>query len=192
MSRSDIPSQHGILLHACCLTNLVASGYLDDIVQTLPPIYTSQDMYEQQQLFFDDYDSEGQGTLILKPRKKRITANMLPQRLSIMPLPPEELLQVIDFALVLGGDSEGYTAALAFHHQWAVGVDTPKTVALFERHVPQLPIISTPAFIKHWTEYASPPIQNVAQAIKNISQRAHYLPPLSHTLSSWWKSYLDP
>jgi hypothetical protein len=173
------------------LTNLVASGYLDAILQTLPLVYISQDMYEQQQLFLDDYDLEDQDISILKPIKKRITANMFPRRLSIMPLPPGELLQVIDFALVLGGDSEGYTAALACHHHWAVGVDTPKTAALFARYTPQLPIISTPAFIQHWIDNVSPSAHEVAQAIKNIYWRTHYLPPPTHALSSWWKKYLD-
>ncbi|WP_201365859.1 hypothetical protein [Dictyobacter formicarum] len=186
MSRSDISSQSGLLLHACCLTNLVASEYLDEILEILPPVSISQDMYWQEPLFFDDHPEA--------PSKERIriTPDRFPKMLSLLPLPPGLLGEVIDLAVVLGGDCEGYTAALALHHRWAVGMDTPKTIALFEHHASALPIISTPALIKYWMECASPSAQKVTQAIKNISARARYLPQRTHPLSSWWKSYLNP
>jgi len=170
--------------------NLYASGRISDILRSLPlPVAIATYIYERERIsiYSEAVSNEKRlpEPIDLQPM---IHAGMI--RLASLSS-DEELMSMYKLATVIQADGEAYTAALALHHHWAIGADDPSTVSLFRQHARQLPIFSTPAFIKHWAESLSPSFSEIAQALRNIQQRALYLPPSSHPLYEWWREYIE-
>jgi len=102
-----------------------------------------------------------------------------------------ELTSVIDFAFALKEDGEAFTAALALHRLWAIGIDDPKTAAFLRRNVPHLQLLTTPLFVKQWTDWTDPSPETVRTVLRNIQRYAKYAIPPHHALYAWWQGYLD-
>lgn len=176
----------GLILHICSLRNLYASGYMYQILQTVPTSVTLAEYVwrkrEEIYIYSDKRENEGSGKELidLQPllQEGLLTTAMLSSE--------QERVSQIQFAAVFQVDAEAHAVALALHRQWAVCVDDPPTAILFRRHAPALACLSTLDLVKHWIEATSPPIQDINQVLHNMQRRAFYRPPKTDQLLSEW------
>lgn len=185
MTRSFVFSQDGIILNACCLRNLGASGYIRAILDAFPsPVMVAHFVYEQEQPL--------RMYQVTRGREREVTHMDLQPvfdagSLSVAFLASErEEAAMIELAAVCGDDGEAMTAALARHRNWAMGVDGPGFTALLRRHLPDLPLLSTSFFLQQWVESSHPPSHALRTALRNMEERTNYRPPEQDALSLKW------
>jgi hypothetical protein len=187
---SVVFSQEGVILNPCCLINLYASRCLSSILDAIPvPVMVAADVYEHEVLgvYGEGFGEEGliSEQIELQPL---LDAGLLA---TAWPSSDAELTSVIDFAFVLKQDGEAFTAALALYRRWVIGVDDPQTASFLRRNVPQLQLLTTPLFVKYWTERTDSSPKAVRAVLRNIQRYAKYAIPPHHALYAWWRSYLD-
>jgi len=167
--------------------NLYVSGYIDEILQSLPvPVFLAGYFYEREH----PSQAVDEGELLEEP----IELQTIIKRGTLVlasPSSDEEWMAMCDFAALVGTDSEASTLALALHRQWSIGVDEPYSITQFRRHAQHIPLLSTPVFMKYWAEQLSPPPHKIARAIQNIQRRGYYLLPSSDPFFVWWKEYAN-
>ncbi len=190
MTRSIIFSRDGVILNACCLRNICASGCMLAILGALPiPTMIARVVYNQEQpLRILHENKEGEGLVVehidLQPI---LNAGLL----VMASLSSEaEYAKMVDLATVLE-DGEATTAALALQRRWAIGVDGLATAALMRQHLPDVQIVSTPILIQQWVERSRPPSRTLRAALQNMHQGTGYAPPVHHPLYLWWQEVLD-
>lgn len=189
MTRSIVFSMDGVILNACCLRNIYASGYMDTILEALPiPTMIARIVYQEQQLRILRKNQERDGFVIERIDLQPMLNTGL---LVVASLTSEaEEARMIDLAAVLE-DDEATTAALALHRRWVIGVDGPSTTTLLRQHLPDIQIVSTPILIQHWIDYSRPPSRALRDALQNIHQGTGYMPPVHHPLYPWWQEVLE-
>jgi hypothetical protein len=190
VTRSIVFSRDGVILNACCLRNIYASGCMVAILGALPiPTMIARIAYQEQPLRIFRENKEGEGLVVehidLQPA---LNAGLL----VVASLSSEaEEVKMINLATVLEGDAEATSAALALQRRWAIGVDGPATTGLFRQHLPDVPIVSTPILVQHWVERSRPPFRALRAALQNIHQGTGYTPPVYHPLYPWWQEVLE-
>lgn len=190
MTRSIVFSRDGVILNACCLRNIYASGCMVAILGALPiPTMIARIAYQEQPLRIFRENKEGEGLVVehidLQPA---LNAGLL----VVASLTSEaEETKMINLATVLEGDAEATTAALALQRRRAIGVDGPATMGLFRQHLPDVQIVSTPILVQHWVERSRPPSRALRAALQNIHQGTGYAPPVHHPLYPWWQEVLE-
>lgn len=180
----------GVIFNACCLVNLYASRYFNSILEALHvPAMVAADIYQYEVLKVYRAAVEGKG-LVDEPIELEplLHTGLLT---AVSPSSETEVASVIELAAASREDTDAFTAALALSRRWAIGVDDSKAAAFFRRNAPHLQLLSTPQFVKHWTERADPSPEIVRTALRNIQRYAKYAIPPQHDLRAWWQGYLD-
>jgi hypothetical protein len=98
-----------------------------------------------------------------------------------------EKITFVNFAAHGMDDGEAATSAIALHRNWAVATDDRRCRSLLSQKASHLQLLSTPEFIKHWVENASPDLQLVRSTLQNIEARANYLVGRREPLYKWWQ-----
>jgi hypothetical protein len=189
VTRSIVFSRNGVILNACSLRNIYASGCMVAILEALPiPTMIARIVYEEQPLRILRENQEREGFVMehidLQPM---LNAGLLV--MASLTSEAEEAM-MIDLAAVLE-DDEATTAALSQLRGRAIGVDGPATTVLLRQHLPDIQIVSTPILIQHWIEYSRPPSRALRAALQNIHQGTGYAPPVHHPLYPWWQEVLE-
>lgn len=73
----------------------------------------------------------------------------------------------------------------------AIGSDDRRTRWLIEEHFPEIQLVTTPQLVQMWQVAQDLPDDDVALTIRQIRQRAFFVPPESDPLCGWWLSHLD-
>lgn len=103
----------------------------------------------------------------------------------------DEALTVIDL-IMLVGQGEAYTGAIANHRGWAIGIDDRKARRIFSSNMPHLQLVSTLDLVKHWGTVTNTTEVVMQLALKNIRDRARYRPDNNHPHFAWWKELAQP
>ncbi|HLJ35892.1 MAG TPA: hypothetical protein VKU38_19700 [Ktedonobacteraceae bacterium] len=182
-------SQDCVILDACCIINLYASGHMDSILRSITSSVTVA-AYVRDEEAIRIYSGADEQTkkyelIDLEPF---IACNLLT---IVSPETETENNTFLNFAATLGG-GEAITGAIALHRNWSIGSDDRKAIAFFARNVPHLQLISTLELIKHWVDTSDVPFSLVQEALYNMRTRARYAPIANHKLFGWWKRYNDP
>lgn len=178
-----------VILDACCVINLYASGYIEAILRSIPPdvaIATLVRDKEATRIYSNSSD----------PAQKYEVINLEPyitgKLIHIVSLETEaENISFVNFAATLGGDGEAITGAIAYHRNWSIGSDDRKALAFFARTAPQLQLISTLEMVKHWVDTSNARFELVQKALRNMRERAKYAPAGNHPLYEWWSYYFE-
>jgi len=188
---THVPLPHDcIILDACCILNLYASGHMGDVLESIPkPLAVASYVLEEETLWIydrpDDDVRQAKKQVDLQPF---IAGGLL--RVVLLESEAEETT-FIDFAAVLGDDGEAITGAIALHRNWAFGTHDRKARSFFSsRETPQLELVSTPELIKYWADTVNPSPELVRNALKSVRVRALYEPGPRHPLSAWWHRFL--
>jgi len=185
---SEFPCK-GIILDACCVINLYASGYMRDILETIPPQVSvaAYVLYEESnRIYTGPLDDPTRETELIN-LQPFIDDNLI----QIVSLECEaEENSVIEFSSVRRVDTgEAVTAAIAIHRQWSLATDDRSALSFFVRSEPALHLISTLDLLKCWADTTRPQLAIVNTVLANVQNRARYKPHNTHHLYRWWERY---
>ncbi len=187
--KSSLSSRSCIILDACCLINLCASGEMHEIIKCIPEsIAISSYVKEREVLTIFDGPPDN-----VRAIRKEIDLNPLTESGLLIVAKPEndaEKQTYVNFAFEMD-DGEAMTGALAIHRNWALATDDKKVVNYFSRNTLEVPIISTLELIKHWVDVTNPASENVCTVLMNVRLKARYEPDKNHTLYQWWQNHMD-
>lgn len=185
MSNILFPKQ-GVILDACCIINLCASGYMQSILEAVPSqIGVAAYVYEKEVL------------RIYAGPDEDITREV--QQVDLRPFADSGLLEVVstddelerlvvNFSVARIDSGEAISAAIAVHRAWSFGTDDKSAIAFLTQNFPQLHLLSTPDLLKHWVDSVHPESSMVSAMLKNVRRRAKYEPHAKHPLYAWWKA----
>jgi len=181
--------REGIILDACCVINLYASGYMKIILESIP-----------KQVVITTYVREVEAKRIYSGPVEDLTGET--EWINLQPFIDDKLLQavsleneaeenmVVNFSSAARlGNGETIAAAIAVLRQWSLGTDDKVAISFFMRKVPQLHLISTLDIVKHWVDTTGPGSSVICCVLENIQNRASYKPSDKHHLYEWWKQH---
>jgi hypothetical protein len=180
-------SQDCIILDACCIINLYASGQMGSILKSISKSVAVAAYVRDEEALRIYSGLEGDETqkdeqINLQPF---IDSGLL---IVVSPETEAENTTFVNFAVTLD-DGEAITGAIAFHRNWSIGSDDRKATSFFTQNMPHLQVITTPELIKYWVNTTNPPFEVVRQALQRIRTCARYEPNLRHKLYLWWQKY---
>lgn len=194
---TELPIPRCLILDACWLIDLHASGYMAAILQSLPySVAVSQYVLEQEALSV--------GALSGHARKERAHS----EQTSASDIPPlQQLLDsgiivvvnleteaeenaLVDFAVSLE-DGEAYTCAIAVQRNWIIASTERKVASMIRNNFSHISVVTTQELVKEWADATNPPNEVVKQVIQNIQEKARYRPRRSHPLYEWWQELAE-
>ncbi len=158
-----------IVLDADCTISLAASGQMKSVIANMPckAIVTRY-----------------------VHRNEILRANLQPlideQVLTIVDLAPDEENTMVDLAAIGLDNGEASAGAVAFHRNWAIGIDDGSARKYLAKRYPQIQLISVVELVKNWIDLTNPPSANVKSMLKDIEEKGGYKPGPKHPLCSWW------
>jgi hypothetical protein len=189
VTRSSVFSRAGVILNACCLRNIYASGCVDAVLAALPiPAMIADVVFEEEPLRILRKVNEEEGFVHTQIDLQPILNAGLLIMASLSSAAEEAAM--VTLAATLDADGVATTAALAQQRGWAIGVDGPAALGLLRQHLPDVQIVSTPLLMQQWVEHSRPPSHVLRAALQNIHQGTRYAPPDQDPLYFWWKEAL--
>ena len=181
----EIKHSH-VVLDACCILSFCASGYLIEILESIPAQVVVAEMVRDRELLtlkkLRDESNED-----VNQFETAIGKGLL----SIVGFDSElEEETFINYIFELGDDGESATGAIAFHRDWAIATDDKKAISFFQREVPDLQILSTLAIVKHWSEREKLSPTTLRSVLSAIRIRGRYIPHRNHPLLTWWEDVM--
>ncbi len=180
-------SHSHLILDACCLLNLYASGELAQIIRVFTPVI-SVSSYVKEKEALNIYDGPQQD---IRSVKKEVDLEPFVSSGSIIIVSPgnsKEIQTYVNFASELD-DGEAITGAIAFHRNWCMGTDDKKAISFFSKNGLNLSIVSTLDIVKYWADTSNPTEDMVCHVLENIRKKANYEPGPNHRLFEWWDRY---
>lgn len=181
----DIKHSH-LVLDACCILNFSASGYLIEILESIPVrVAIAEVVREKELLMLKTLGNEGRGDV-----------NQFEMAIEEGPIAiadfasEEEAATFLDFVSELKDDGESATGAIAVHRNWAIATDDKKAISFFQREAPQLQILSTLAIVKNWSEQRQVSSDILGSALAGIRTKGRYTPNRNHPLLGWWEDLI--
>ena len=178
-----------ILLDACCLLNLYATGRMRDIAIALSHRLAVVDyVLEEEALFV-------WGSLGGESREKPVPVDLSPwvtegliQVLSLEHQEEEE--NFVDLAALID-DGEAMTGALALYRGCALATDDRKARRILSERAPTLQLISTLDLLKQWADQSSISRADLRAAMSAMQSGASYIPGDEDSLFKWWRSIMS-
>jgi len=177
-----------IILDACCVINLYASGKMRTILQVIP-----------RNLSIAAYVKDHEALNIYSGPIDNVQA--ISESIDLQPFVDDNLLFLayidgeveesayVNLAQSLD-DGEAVTGAIALNRNWAIATDDSASMKLFQRTAPHIALVSTLDLIKHWVDTNKPSDDIVHDALLNIRVRGRYEPHRNHPLGNWWRKFL--
>jgi predicted nucleic acid-binding protein len=173
-----------LLLDACCLLNLFASGQGLNILKALPvqnvvtQIVRDDELKTLQTLDYGKNEGAEQFQLALSQGW-----------LTVVDFETEaEAESFLNYIAENLDDGEAATCAIAFQRNWAIATDDKKAISFTKKEAPQIQIISTLALVKYWADQINPDLTELRLALDSIRVKSKYIPHKSHPLYRWWKN----
>jgi len=181
----EIKHSH-VVLDACCVLNFCASGYLIEILESIPAqVVVAEVVRERELLTLQKLRDENNEDV------NQFEAAIGKGLLSIVEFDSElEEETFINYVFELGDDGESATGAIAFHRDWAIATDDKKAISFFRQEAPDLQILSTLAIVKHWSEKEKLSSTTLQSALSAIRIRGRYVPHRNHPLLGWWEEMM--
>jgi predicted nucleic acid-binding protein len=186
--RDVLFSCESVILDACVIINLYASGHMQSILESIPkPVSIAAYVHEMEaQKIYTGPDEDVTKETELINLQSFVDRKLL----HVVHLDDgPEAVAAVDFSAATRLDTgEAISAAIALHRCWSLATDDKTAISFFTRQVPQLHLISTPELLKHWIDATHPHIAVVNSVVGNIRKRARYEPHHDHSLYRWWKA----
>ncbi len=171
-----------IILDACCIINLYASGQMRAVLETIP-----------KNLSVAAYVKDHEALNVYSGPVNNVKSTLI----DLQPFIDDNLLLLVDieteaeeniyinFAERLD-DGEAITGAIALSRNWAIATDDTASVRLFQSRVPHIAIVSTLDLVKYWSDTSNIDEDTIREALSNIRVRGKYEPNRNHPLKDWW------
>lgn len=177
-----------VILDACCLINLYASGHMKSILESLKvSLFIAEYVYTEELAFlksgFDDDE-------VQVSEQSHLDSLIQAGIISTISL-ESEIEQNLFVNLAAGiDDGEATTAAIAITRNWALGTDDRRAMTYLRQRTITLPFVSTLEVIKFWAEVTMQSTNTIQSALTNVRVRGRYKPKSSHPLYVWWSTYV--
>ena len=178
-----------LLLDACCLLNLYATGRFRDIA-----------LAQQHRLGVADYVLEQESLYVWRPGLGEMGEERVP--VDLASIVEEGVIQVlrlehqdeeaifVDLAALLD-DGEAITGALALYRGFAVATDDGKARRVLGDLAPAVSLVSTLELMKQWPETSSLAPAELRAAMLAMKSGASYVPTESDPLYEWWQTVVQ-
>lgn len=176
---SGLTNHVAVMLDACCIINLAATGEFDNIVRSLAvrSLVSSYVVQYEVLSYIDNDDDEIE--IDLSPSiKKQVIAEV---GLDLSTEAEADYILYFEQNRLDPGESE--TAAIAINRGWAVATDDKRAITLIRSVSASTQILTTPELIKHWADEMQLPPIKLKQILGSIRK---YVPPKNHPLRAWW------
>jgi predicted nucleic acid-binding protein len=175
-------SHNCIILDACCIINLFASGKMKDILEAIP-----------KNLAVATYVKEREAKVFYENKK--------PIEIDLHPFIVAKLLRLVDIETDVEAnlyvnfserldDGEAITGAIAINRNWAIATDERKSTTVFRNYEPQIAVVSTLDMVKYWADMQRPSAAIIQDSLSNIRLKGKYEPYKNHPLIDWWRKYM--
>lgn len=176
----DIPHKY-LLLDACVLLNLMASGVFEDIANAALGEFIVCELVRNESYFLRADDDSGEIIQIdLDPYCRA-------GKLEICNAEGDwEIENYVNFAAQLD-DGEAMTLAIGISRKWPIATDDKKARRLFleTSKKPGL-LFSTAQLLRIWAEENDLPKDEVKNVLIRIERVARFTPPISDKDFQWW------
>jgi hypothetical protein len=184
MSADELFPYAGIVLDACVVINVFASGQIASILESLSrPVAIAAFVHEKEALNIyagpNDDVTAAVEAIDLQPFIEQ-------KLLQVVPHDSQELATMLSISEACIDTGEAISGAIAMHRSWSLATDDNMALSFFTRKVPELHLASTLTLLKHWAEAIQPHPAVIAGALTNIRKRARYVPHHNHKLYQWW------
>lgn len=202
MSSSSEGGEELVLLDACCLINLFATGRAEEILEALPYRFAvARYVAEKEVLEIGAGDEPRTDTgeqherMPLRPPIEALIRKGTLTQLDIAS--PEEHRQLVRFAAHLD-DGEAHTSALAFVRAARVATDDRKAIRVLREASSAMelpppggePCIRTSELLFEWAEAKQTEVAEMARIVSALARRASFIPPQSDPHRERWVKLL--
>jgi hypothetical protein len=173
-----------VVLDACVLLNLHASGRVDEILRAIPFRCLVASSVRHEALWYfapASHDSQllERHDILLDPLVEAGT-------IEVADLTADEQVSFVKLAQYLG-DGDAASGALAVGRSGLVATDDVKAIQLFGRLTPPLSTIETGALLHYWEEHSGAGPTTVAAVLHAIQRGARFSPRGDAHSSTWWQ-----
>ncbi len=178
-----------VLLDACCVINLFATGRIEEILRLLPYRFAVSQLVADEEVLSIRSTADSAE----HPDRRPVNPRELESSgcLEVMDLAtPVEKTEFARFAVDLD-DGEASICALAVVHGGAVATDDRKALRVLDRLALQVPALQTPELLHEWVRRSRALPQEVRRALLDIRDRARFYPRRAAPHFSWWTGYFD-
>lgn len=186
-----------LLLDACCLINLFATGRIDEILTALPYRFAAGRYVAEEEVLKietvpgDEGSGGGTGRVVLRPRITELIETGILTKLEISS--GAERRELVRFAAELD-DGEAETLALASVHGGRVATDDKKAIrvageAWSRKSNPaarSAPCLRTSELVFEWADRKGIEDAELARILRDVARRASFLPPRSDPHFERW------
>jgi hypothetical protein len=174
-----------VLLDACCLLNLYASGRLGEILTALPFRFAVAEAVVAEALYVIRKGSGSQPDEKVPVELQPLFDRGVIERWQLET--DDEASLHIAFAEKID-DGEAMTCALAVKRNACVASDDAKPIRILRERAPEVPRYSTLNILKAWADILAVPTSEIQAMLDTIGASAVYRPRANDPLYSWWKS----
>jgi predicted nucleic acid-binding protein len=182
---SDIPAVP-VLLDACCLLNLYASGRFQEIAEAFLQLTIADYVVQKEALFIRKRNVNPETDEREKVELEPFILSGLVRVISISSKDENETY--IDLAGELD-DGEAITISLALHNHYTIATDDRKALRVIA-YLSSITPISTLEIVKKWSDKKKIHNIEIKQILQNMLFCASYQPGEREPQYSWWKSFI--
>lgn len=175
-----------ILLDSCVLLNLLSSGRIEEIVDSLDgTIYVCAEVQRESFYIVEDEETTEVIPIDLEPF---VTSGLFTQCDIKGHM---EAARLMEFSQLLD-DGEAHTLSIAICRSYAVATDDKKARKIFRANSESSKLISTSDILRNWAERNSIPDDVLRDVLVNIERKARFTPPSSDSNAKWWNDCARP
>ncbi|MFO8040230.1 MAG: hypothetical protein R6U67_12365 [Sodalinema sp.] len=179
-----------IVLDACCLLNISASGQFTSILESIPTQAVVTEVVRERELItltnLQDQESQGKSNII---EFEKSIANELLLVVDFESEREEELF--INYVAEMKDDGESATLAIGVNRGWAIATDDRKAISFAKTQSDSLKIFSSLDIIKNWADRRKVSQPQLREVLTAIRVQGRYIPHKNHPLLSWWEKSIQ-
>jgi hypothetical protein len=182
------PEHPVLVLDACCIINLFATGLVEEILASFPyRLATSRLVATREVLSIARLTAPPDGPLEREVIAPARLENM--ENLAVLDLVTDaERADFVRFTAEID-DGEASVCALAVAHQGGVATDDRRALRVLGQMSPRVPTMQTSELLHHWARVARAPESTVRDVLRAVRLRARFYPRRDAPRFEWWDRY---
>jgi predicted nucleic acid-binding protein len=169
-----------VLLDACCLINLLATGRAEEVLSVLPYQFATSRLVALEEVLSIAEAGELTGFPVRVDQLENLTL--------IDVTSDEETADFVRFSTLLDA-GEASLCALAIHRSAVVATDDRKALRALLREKPQVSTLQTPDLLYEWACCTKPSEREIAEALRAVRSRARFYPRRDTPRFEWWAGF---
>ncbi|HEY3268354.1 MAG TPA: hypothetical protein VGM37_15655 [Armatimonadota bacterium] len=174
---------HPLILDACALLNVFASGRFHDILATLDGLAHVGERARAEAQWIRAAEGEAR-------RPVDVSEAIAGGLLFVERLSASERATFAEMAVAVD-DGEAEAAAIALGRGWLLATDDRKAMRVLSAGWPRLRVLSTPELMKRWQTAAGISNAEMAAILRAVSYRASFAPRRDDPQREWWLDLME-